>query len=49
MPDKQPDKFNLSVLYFGGINAGLAWRKLWLMLQKTVSWREENYELDLLT
>ena len=26
--DKQPDKFNLSVLYFWGINAGLAWRKL---------------------
>ena len=26
--DKQPDKFNLSVLYFWVINAGLAWRKL---------------------
>ena len=34
---------------FWGINTALSWCKLWLMLQKTVSWREENYELYLLT
>ena len=28
MPDKQPDKFNLSVLYFWGINTALLWCKL---------------------